>query len=115
MSEKRKLTDDIVRAMRIERRRGMSMSEIARMANVNSSTAVRAIRGDTWRHIVDVPPVGDYEVRRVTPAKLTEDQVREIRTRWIAGGNVREMAAEYGVSVGSIRSACLRKTYDWVP
>ena len=109
-----KLTADIVRAMRIERRRGMSMSAIARMANVSSSCAVRAIRGDTWGHVLDVPPVEDGEVRPVTAAKLDDAQVREVKRQWITGRPVREIADEFGVSVSTIRSIYLSKSYRWV-
>lgn len=43
-----KLTEDIVRAMRLEHERGMTIAAIARMAGVHRNTARSAIRGETW-------------------------------------------------------------------
>lgn len=46
---------------------------------------------------------------------LTEDQVREIRARYAAGGvSYRALEVEYGVSRSAINSAVRRLTYRWI-
>jgi hypothetical protein len=52
---------------------------------------------------------------RMPAAKLTEQDVRDIRGRWNAGSATQTaMAKEYGVSQAVISSAVLRKTWAFV-
>lgn len=47
-------------------------------------------------------------------ATLTDDQVREIRSRRKAGVKQKELSAAYGVSQSGISNICSGKTYQWV-
>lgn len=48
-----RLTEGIVRAMRLERRRGMKIKDIAAMVGCPVGTAIHAIDGTTWAHVRD--------------------------------------------------------------
>lgn len=47
-------------------------------------------------------------------ARLTEDIVRECRTRWTAGDTQYVLAAEFGVSVPTMHKALVGKTWQHV-
>ena len=52
-----RLTPDGVRWARRQRRAGRQVKDIAAALQVHRATAGEAIRGVTWKHIADVPPV----------------------------------------------------------
>lgn len=49
-----------------------------------------------------------------TLAKLTDDQVRSIRSRWRSGVKQRVLMGEFGLSVSAMSMLCNEKTYRWV-
>ena len=48
-------------------------------------------------------------------AKLTDDQVAEIRLKKRHGATQAALGNEYGLSSSAISNICTRKTYAWVP
>lgn len=52
-----RLNEDMVRAFRKRARRGERISDIARSCGLAHSVAYAAIRGISWAHVQDVPPV----------------------------------------------------------
>lgn len=46
------LTEALVRKMRSRAERGTSVAELARQAKVHYLTALRAVNGTTWQHVV---------------------------------------------------------------
>lgn len=48
-------------------------------------------------------------------AKLTEEQVREIRAKHASGALQQSLAEEYGVTQRAISLIILRKTWAWLP
>jgi hypothetical protein len=102
---------------RIARILGVSQQRASDLCNAmltKVTNYLRAVYGyDTtwqsgmWRQIV-LPPANGWNIGAVNPfARLTEEQVREIKRRARRGlgcHDVRAMAAEFGVAPGTIRS-----------
>lgn len=70
-------------------------------------------------------PIGDQHWSRINPSKvrrgeghnqsvLTEKEVREIRARYAAGAVQRQMAAEFGISTGTMKNIVHRKIWKHV-
>ncbi len=95
------LTDDLVRQARTLYRQGLSQAKIAKQLNASKDALGFAIRGKTWTHITDVPPIQEHEKRRGS-AKLSKAQVEEIRKRRAAGENCKDLGAQYGVTESNI-------------
>jgi DeoR/GlpR family transcriptional regulator of sugar metabolism len=59
-------------------------------------------------------------IEKAVNQKLTDDQVREIRAKYVSAigrngfANVIELANSYGVAQETIRKVAKRKTYKWV-
>jgi hypothetical protein len=47
-------------------------------------------------------------------AKLTEQSVKEIRTRRAAGEKRKDLAEEFGVGIYAIRDCCSGTTWGWL-
>jgi len=47
-------------------------------------------------------------------AKLTDDQVRQIRKMKLEGATCKELAAQFASNAGTISEICNRKRYQWV-
>lgn len=55
--------------------------------------------------------------RGLTAARLTPEQVRQIRTARLdrkVGPSIKSMARDFGVSPCTVKAARLRHTYRWV-
>ena len=117
----RKLTSEIVAAMRIERRRGMSYPAMAAMAGVNPGTVRAACLGYNWP-FAPAAPIDDAENERLKDRigngararRFTDEQVREIRRRKRAGELQPVLAREYGVSQPAISLLVRGLTYAHV-
>ena len=67
--------------------------------------------------IYDRSPFIAYLMRRgeaVAQAKLTRDQVREIRALSGSGESERQLADRYGVSEQTVRDVATRRTWGWL-
>lgn len=93
------LTDLIVREARTLYSEGLSYREIGERFGVDAPTIGYAVRGDTWAHITDPPPVTE---RRSQGGKLTQSQIAEIRARRAAGEPCKTLAEEFGVHTSNI-------------
>jgi hypothetical protein len=93
-----KLTEEIVAECRTRALAGETHYDLAREFGVGQQTMWSAVVGKTW-FVVNVPPVpiGDGRGENQGMAKLTWDQVAEIRRRASAGEIHRTIAADYGV------------------
>ena len=75
------------------------------------------VEGTYKENYADRHRLGETHLRGtgVNTNKLSEDQVREIRERYAAGGVLyRELAAEYGVTIANITNITLRRTWKWL-
>ena len=102
-----KLTAKAVAIARRARKVGMTYAEMERMSGVNRVTWASACRGHTWASVDMWEWPVDEETdsrrggllgRRSRQARLTDDQVREIRRRHREGERARSLAREYGYS-----------------
>lgn len=118
-----KLTDEKVAAILNRLAAGESIYKIAPDFNVSAVLIGRILKGKIWRHVPrpDSPrlkPV-DYEGHRrgndSYNAKLTEEQVREIRHRY-AIGNVRlqDLADTYSIGKSQVKRIIDRETWKHV-
>ena len=95
---KRRLTPDIVIALRQERKRGMAMTDMAKMCEVNVQTVCAAALGRTWSHLNGIEaPVPAYLHNRVL-RKLSDEEVKEMRTQRGGGATYTELSQAFGVS-----------------
>lgn len=99
------LDDQKVGEMRTSYRNGVTMSELAAKYEVTVSTIRNALTGKSQYHS-HVPPLRDSELRKIIVSgeqhphsKLTDDQVKELREKYAAGGvTMTGLANEYGIS-----------------
>ncbi|WP_233602185.1 hypothetical protein [Corallococcus sp. CA047B] len=82
------------------------LRKLARQYRVSTRTIAGACYGRTWRHVPS-----PYMFRPRAKTKLTEMQVRAIRTRHAAGERCNALAREYGVSDDTISSIVRR--FSW--
>lgn len=101
------LTDQIVRDARRLYTEGLSYREIGERFEVESAAIGFAVRGDTWTHITDPPPITE---RRSQGGKLTQSQIEEIKVLRAAGGSCATIAEQYGVTPSNISYLTRDKT-----
>lgn len=99
---------------------GVTEQQLADQYKVSRRAIGEIIKGQNWRHaILEGEPVSLSDPRRRAKpgishpnAKLTEDQVRQIRQRY-AAGNVTydQLSEEFGVSPETIRFIVVRRTW----
>lgn len=101
-----KLTDGQVHEIR-RRWTGVygDQSRLAREFGVSQSLIAKIVRGDVWTHLEDCPTVPIIVPKGFAHgAKLTEDQVRQIREKYGGGyGQQTALARECGVPVSVVR------------
>ena len=95
------LTAGDVREMRRQSRAGASLSEVAAMAGVSYSSARMAVRGETWQHLTDEPPVagrrnkvGNARAYRLARA----EEARRVRSLADQGYSLAEIATQLDVT-----------------
>jgi DNA-binding transcriptional regulator YiaG len=99
------LDDQKVGEMRTAYRNGMTISELAAQHDVTVSTVRNALTGKSKYHS-RVAPIRMEEIRKALPSgeqhphsKLSNDQVKELRERYAAGGvTMNGLAQDYGIS-----------------
>lgn len=87
---------------------GEGMAEIGRRVGIGEVQVGRILSGKQWKHIarpVMNRPIERKVLRGVDHAqsKLTDDKVRVIRKRITAGDAIRDIAADFHVSISAIR------------
>lgn len=91
-----KLTDELVAEARRLRRAGMELQQLAEKYDVSRATIASAVFGETWIHVAEPPCSRISDGRR--HAKLTADEVKEVRALLAEGVKGTTIAARYGVS-----------------
>ncbi|WP_241758029.1 hypothetical protein [Myxococcus landrumensis] len=116
-----RLTKSIVCEMRrLYTSSTLSVGALARRFGISDTAAFRAITGETWGHVTDVPPVTAMRScglpgERHNLARLTEGDVRAIRARRAAGGvSLAAIAREYGITKTAVLWVVQRKTWKHV-
>ena len=72
-------------------------------------------RAAHWRFLVETKRMGAQMSEMPLNAKLTAEQVQDVRRRFDAGVKTAVLAAEYGVKPGAIRQIGLRKSWRKLP
>lgn len=109
-----KLTEEDVHEIR-RRYTGVygDQTKLAREFGVSQALVAKIVRGDLWTHLSDCPEVAPVIAKgHEHGAKLTEDQVREIRSRYSGKyGEQTALAREYGVPVSVVRHVVWGKSW----
>lgn len=104
-----RLTATMVADLRRRAAAGASIAELSRETGIPDRTLGAAIRGRTWAHVTDPPPVrsrpGAHKGAGNPAAKLTAEQVADMRRAVRAGQTLREVAARYGVVPATVGGA----------
>jgi hypothetical protein len=100
------LTEDLVRLARLRYTNGEAMEWLAMDLGVSPTAMYLALRGDTWKHITDVPPV----TMRSPGGKLTAAQVEEARAARATGESCSSIAARMGCTPSNISYLTRDKT-----
>ena len=101
------LTQRQVASMRVARRKGRSIQELAQSFGVSPDTAYRAVVGGrSYEHIRVPLPV----VSRPRVARLSPQQVRRARRDYLRGQTTTAIAQRSGGSVGLVRHALFART-----
>jgi DNA invertase Pin-like site-specific DNA recombinase len=128
-----KLTEaQVVEIVELYKASNKSVSEIAEQYGVSRTVVGKILSGELWTHVdADLPgqgrrSSGDRHWTRRNPeqrrmgtasgnAKLTEEIVREMRTRYAAGGVTQQaLSDEYGINRGTISEIINRKLWKHV-
>lgn len=111
-----KLTSERVRALRwtvIEE--GRTLAEAAAVFGISESTASEVVRGLRWGHVGGAAPGLRYRRGDGIPrARVSEDDVRAIRTRHAAGELQRDLANAYGLTAGTVSKIVHRTSWKHV-
>lgn len=104
-----RLTVTMVADLRRRAAAGASIAELSRETGIPDRTLGASIRGRTWRSVTDPPPVrsrpGAHKGAGNPAAKLTAEQVADMRRSVRAGQTLREVAARYGVVPATVGGA----------
>jgi DNA-binding XRE family transcriptional regulator len=110
-----KLTWERVREIReVYATSGLTLRKLAARYGVHATTLAHVLDGRTWVDPGYLPPVRPRTSQGVRhgQAKLTDQQVREIRNRYAAGEvTQRELATDYGISRETVGTIIRRKNW----
>lgn len=109
-----KITEEMVREIRARYSMGdMSGPKLCKEYGLSRAQISKILAGLAWSHTSEGSVVIPNQGERVYCAKLTEQDVRDIRA--IQGKvNQTALARKYGVSQGAIRHILIRKTWKHV-
>lgn len=107
-SGKAKLTASLARAFRDEHEAGATCVALAAKYSVKKCTVEDVCRGRTWLHVGGYIMSANEALRgqRNASAKLTDEQVLEMRLRKAAGESAVLLAAEFGIHRNSVYAIC---------
>lgn len=118
-----KLTDDDVRDIYTRYAAGETMLHLAGEYGICESNVAAIVHGKTWSRVTGGRSLrrgytGDRSQRvrgESNPAaKLTEDDVRDIRGRYAAGESQSALAREYAVNVSAINGIVHRRSWKHI-
>lgn len=94
-----RLTPEVVADLRRRATAGATIAELSRETGVPDRTLGAAVRGRTWAHVTDPPPVkGRTHAGASNPAaRLTPEVVQAMRREVAGGASIVETAARHGV------------------
>lgn len=100
--------DQLLRHLYVEQ--GLTQAEIGRLLGVSQNTIRR------YLNLYNIPsrPQGVAGSRNPR-ARLTEEQVREIKSRLVQGATLKELSTQFSVSVSTIESIAIGRTWKHVP
>jgi hypothetical protein len=111
-----KLNEARVLEMRRKYAQGRTINSLAKEYGVSSSTAVHVLTGKSWKHVKT--PLGDpppkFNPRHSDNrknAKISEEQVREIRKRSAAGETGMSLSAAFGISQPAVSAIVTRRNW----
>ena len=110
-----KLKESDVVEMRGLAAAGASFEELSKKYDVDRSVVSCTCRGLYWQHVGG--PVSEARVpngAKIRTAKLTEDDVREIRQRFAAGEKVAVLARDFGIAWSTADCVIKRKTWKHI-
>lgn len=105
------LTEEIVRELRSAVRAGSTIAQAAAALGVSPTAARRAVRGVSWAHVTDPPPVPAGP--RPGEGRLTAEAVATARRECLRVP-LPALAADRGVSVATLWQAVHGKTWAHV-
>lgn len=103
-----KLTTPAVVSLLKDRAKGHSFGKLARAYGLDKSTVQDICAGRRWRHVLGIdgaPSLAELlavEGNRRPSAKLTEDQVSEVKARLASGETGRSIAKAFGIHFGTV-------------
>jgi DNA-binding transcriptional regulator YiaG len=101
-------TDEDVREIRRAHRDGVSQTELARRRGVSVAAISGIVRWKAWTHVSpEDRPV-------ITPGRLTDTQVRQIRRLYGSGVSQKALAAQFGTNQATVSLVVRRKSYEHV-
>lgn len=109
-----KLTEaDVLKARKMYRAGGISCAALALMFGVKVPTMNSAVRGRTWSHLPGAVTehLAVQRGERHRRARLTTDQVREIRRRRGDGDTYSVLAVVFGVHIQTVAAIIQRRTW----
>lgn len=106
------LTSSDVDEIRSSHASGESQQSLAARFGVTNPHISRIVRGLTWQHTHQ--PVADASHQRHGNAKLTRDQVIDIRARYAAGQPKRSIARDLGINRATVVNVINGRTWRHV-
>lgn len=109
-----KLKESDVLSIRLLRENNTLFKDIASMFNVTITTVGFICRGQTWKHVGGkITPANSEGMKgsRNPSVKLTETEVREIRTLLAGGTAPAILSSMYSISIHAISDIKRRKTW----
>lgn len=117
-----KLTEMQVQEIVRRHRAGELHSVIATDLEVSRATITMVLHGHIWRHITETmtpfprnTPANNHVGESHTHAKLTDEQVRQIRARVLQGEMMADLAREFAVHFTTISGIIHRKSWKHIP
>src|SRR5690606_7563699 len=103
-----KLTDFDVRSLLNDRMTGLSFGKLAARYKIDKSTVQDICKGERWTHVLGkdgcptLEQLSTIKGSRTPSAKLTADQVADIKGRLAAGETGRALGKAFGVHFATI-------------
>lgn len=104
-----------IRAIRIMALAGAKYREIGDHFGVSASVVHACVSGVRWKHLAMPIVISSFPAnlsRARGPAKLSDDDIKNIRTRRAAGERLKTLAADFQVSQAAISLCARRITYS---